>query len=168
MKSLKAGLSGSDGMLDALEKYYGLQYGAEMKRVIGRTIATLPREYLLELYVQIINTHTIQYKQLPDMAIIRRIQDKMGPVATYLPPTGDETAPPYDPELDAKIKRELEEKRIRDGERNHREREKVRGKVLTGDATRWERRWIAVIDDYDGDWRRATRDLGLIDDGRAG
>lgn len=162
MKSSSHGLSVSDGMLDALEKYYGLQYGAEMKRVIGRTIASLPREYLLELYVQIINTHSIQYKQLPDMAIIRKVQDKMGPVATYLPPSGDDTAPPYDPELDAKIKRELAEKEERDGERNHYERQRIRDKAKRGKASKYELQWIRCIDEHDGNWRRMIAATGGV------
>lgn len=149
-----------DAMITALQDYYGLQYREKMRSVIRDALATLPREYLIELYTGIINTHSVQYKQLPDMAIIRKVQDKMGAVATYLTPSEEEV--PYDPALDEQIKRELAEKKRRDGEANHYERQRIRDKVRKGEASKYEVQWIRCVDEFGGNWRRMIAATGGV------
>lgn len=157
-------------MLGALEDYYGKKYTDVQRRVLVQNLGDLPYEYTLDLYKVVVNQHApTQLRALPDLPRFRECQGELNPSATYgrpALPDPDDLELTYDPELDAELRAAVEQKAQADGERNHEERQRIRGKVSKGEASAAEAYWIRVIDEFGGDWRRAHAAIGDTLDAR--
>ena len=143
-------MSETEKMVKALEDYYGLSYTPVQRKAILSGLKHPPKPYLLDLYTQVINAFSSQFKTLPDLSVIRNAQRGMNPADVYLPP--EKLIEDRSEETMAIIDSQLAEMHDDEGESNHFERERIREKVRKGDATKYEVYWIHVVDDLGGKW----------------
>jgi len=134
--------------LKALEDYYGSgQYSELQWKAIVRKLGHQPKAYLLDLYNQVIQTHSTTYRSLPDLAIISKVQGKMNPPDVYVTPTYPQIE--YNPEVQEEID-EILAKKVRT-EWSDVEQKLIKDKVCRGEATREEAWWLLHVG---GEWKK--------------
>lgn len=135
------------GMLRSLEKYYEQEYHNVIRASI---IAALgpenERQYLLDLYQGVIESHSVTYKTLPDLAIIQKVRRTLGRPETYRQDQGLPALPePVDPKMEDAIKAAIA--RIgAGGVGNQQEVDRVKAKEAKGDASLYELWWLRCIE----------------------
>ncbi len=149
----------TDRMIIALEKYYDQKYRVVNRGAITISLGRPSKAYLLALYQEVIEAHSITFKTLPDLAVIRKVQSTMGHPATYEPPEEipDERAENFAEQIArviAETSGDLPPDLINgeEPESNHAERARIRLRVMQNRATPEEAWWIHVIDDLGEQW----------------
>ena len=161
-------MNNAKDMVEAFEQYYSTKasakrYSAKMANTIVDSYAWLGDRYKTALYEEVIREFvpTIA-RPLPDMAALAAAERQLPAPATFAQAHHENRA---DLErVDKSIRTMVNEKAKVEGELNHAERERIRAKVRRGDASKWEIRWITVIDEFNNDWARATRVLGDVEE----
>ena len=160
-------MNAAKDLMGAFEQYYSTEkderhYSRKMAQTICDSYAWISEGYKTSFYEEVVRNFTpTATRPLPDMAALSAAERALPPAATLAKPPRETKA-----ELertDQLIRDRINAKAKREGEVNHEERERIREKMRRGEATRWEVRWITVIDKYGGDWGRAMRELGPID-----
>ena len=159
-------MNNAKDMLEAFEQYYSTKqsakrYSGKMANTIVDSYSWLGDRYKTALYEEVIREFvpTIA-RPLPDMAALAAAERQLPAPATFAQTHFENRA---DLErVDKSIRGMVNEKAKVEGEVNHAERERVRGRRARGDATKWELRWLQVIEEYKGDYRRAQSVLGDV------
>lgn len=142
-------------LLDAFQMHYaGLKYTAGQRKELTERYSWIRPAYKVAVYEAVVTTHPAALRSLPDMAVIESAMRGLNRPESYEPPQPlleDMTEAVHDSVRDA-----INAKAKRDGELNHEERNRVRQRVLRGQATEYERFWIRAIDEHGGDWRLAV------------
>lgn len=135
--------------LEALQDYYNLKYTKAQLSAMLSNIGRPNKPYLIELYKVIINSHSSQFGKLPDLAIIRRMQEAMDPPETFVVV---KALPEPIPEItDAMVK--AQELKMKDGVANWDEVNRVGAKLKRGNGTKWEKHWYSCMTENRGVWK---------------
>lgn len=155
-------------LIGAIGQYYGKPYPMRMAQEIASRYSWISPQYKEALFDEAIRTfEPTSTRPIPDMAALQKAERNLPPPATLAPPAlpgPDDLESERQPELMRKLSDELDRSTERDGEFNHEGRERLRAKVRKGNASRYERYWLRVIDDYGGDWAAAHAAIGDVDD----
>lgn len=138
----------TNGMLDALEKYYGLEYSKVMRGAIVSAIGPKQeRQYLMDIYQGVIESHPVSFRSLPDLAIIQKVRRPLSRPETYRTESATPALPepPVSPVIDDAIKAAIS--RIgENGVGNPDEVKRVRDKADRRSATLYELWWLECIE----------------------
>lgn len=152
-----------EDLLDAFQQHYttnerALRYTRAQRDEMVSRYAWVSTSYMAVLYDEVVTVHPMSLRSLPDMAVISGAMQKMDRpevYATSVAQIEDKSEPVYESIRDA-----VNSKAKAEGELNHRERERIRGKVRKGEATPAEAFWVRSIDENGGDWMRAVKAEG--------
>lgn len=152
------GGSEAEKFLEQLQEYYNapgqkpLMYGKVQAGAILAALRTRPKAYLLDLYNQVINEHSVQYRTLPDLAIIRRAMNSLGDSEAYI----DRTHTLPEPEEMQATLGEVQAAALKvkgmTGVGCPDEVRRVGSKVERGDATKYEKHWHWCMTECAGKW----------------
>ena len=154
-------------MVEALQLHYSTakhapKYGQRMAVDIVDAYAWMSDRYSEMLFNEVVRTfEPTSTRPLPDLAAIAKAEKALPDPAMTARPAAESREKLE--RTDTLIRERVNAKAKEDGEVNHVERQRVREKMRRGEATKWEVRWITVIDKYGGDWGRAMRELGPIE-----
>lgn len=139
-------------MLDAFEDYYEVEYNSAMRRDLTVAIGHPPKNYLLELYKQVTAAHPSQYGKLPDVAVVNKVRNAMGPVETYR----EEQLTIEGPiEVITKAMEKAKEMKMEGGVANWDEVNRVGLKIAKGDGTDAEKHWHWCMTENAGVWKKS-------------
>ena len=151
-------------MLQAFSMHYGgLRYTAGQYAELMGKYSWIERVYKNALYDEVIASHPASLRSLPDVAVIEKAMLSLGRPEIFAPPQIEAPIDAEDrSEVIAKITAAVMhhvEPIPEMADSGEAERQRIRVRVLKGQATECEAFWIRCIDDYGGDWRRAYADL---------
>jgi len=132
---------GAEDVVRSIEVMYERGYPLKLRRRLLTLIGSKPREYLLKLHDEILRVFSAtSARPLPDFATVSSAIDTLGAPATYARPVKALPAPdagvlPKDMDLGAMILKAADD-----------ERERVRVRVMAGNASEYERRWLDSLD----------------------
>ena len=164
-------------LLNAFVTYYGEgkdypQYPEGVMAALVKKYSYFPAYYIEPIYDRVIEEHPRRWG-LPGVAEIHKAVVKAGPPESYRPPTNAKQieAPADTKDFTDRIAGAVAEAAgkktpneiIGDAEEpNHFERQRIRTRIMKGDATDDEIFWMRVIDEYGGDWMAARKALIAI------
>lgn len=136
-------------LLDAFQIHYGgLKYSPAQRAELESKYRWFKRGYKNAVYDEVVESHPMSFRSLPDMAVITKAMNNLSPPQVYEEPHSVPRIE-YNPEVQEKIN-EMVRQRGEHG--NNEERNRIRTKVMKGEATKYEKWWIHVIDDLGCNW----------------
>lgn len=150
-------------LIEAFQQHYSsrettLRYTAMQHAELCKKYGWFSSRYADVVYDEVVSTHPMSLRSLPDIALISTAVSHLDEPAVYHGPVNqieDHSAETHELVDECLANRAKEE-----GEPNHEEREKIRKKVALGRATKEEVFWITCIDKYNGNWARAMSASG--------
>ena len=155
-----------EDMLNAFEMHYaGITYTPGQRAELLTKYSWVRSGYKIAVYDAVTRIHEARFRTLPDTAAIERAMTSLERPEVY-DKSAEQLALPEPGSVDrsedvshitavltghADAQRKPEEQQ----EINHFERERIRVRVLKGNATPAEAFWIRCIDEYGGDWKTA-------------